>query len=167
MARFTVKSFAQALGLKDSRESFTNAGIILKTFSQKGLATVVGKVKPQNGRPPLVYQLDQDVAAAIGVKPNKPSRPTQYDIWEVLEMTNKIRSSMGLDSMSYDHFTRRLRELRDGHKGGNNPYQASFRGGRNGCTRVFDDRSARFISRNIAPMTVSAHDWREQMLGAV
>jgi len=159
MARFTIKAFAEAIGLGTSRDGVVHAGIVLKTMNNRGLAPVVGKIHPPTGRPALVYDLDQKVARAIGVKssqkrPPKPQK-NEYDVWQVMRMMNEIRESMGLRHMNYDHFTRRLSSLRDNHKGSNNPYQAIRR---KGCTRVFSPRSAFLISRKIAPMQFNLHE---------
>jgi len=160
MARFTIKAFAEAIGLGTSRDRIIHAGIVLKTMNEKGLAEVVGKVQGSNGRPALVYDLDQKVARAIGVKSSQKrlSRPNknEYDIWQVMRMMNEIRESMGLRHMNYDHFSKRLKSLRDNHRGPNNPYQEVRR---KGCTRVFSSRSAFLISRKIAPMRLNLHEY--------
>lgn len=151
MARFTIKQFAKSLGLKDDREGITHASITLKTLHQRGLAPVVDKVKPHVGRPALVYDLDQNVAESLGIKAEaRRTKVTEgLDVWEVLALVNKIRESKGLEYMFYDDFVTKLRGLRDGYEGKNNPYRAAAM---KGSTRVFSKRSAFLIGRKIAAM---------------
>lgn len=99
MARFTVRGFAKALGMKHTRESVTTSGIFLKILHNRGLAPVVGQIHNTTGRPALVYELDPGVAKSLGVKSSKVAGPVKKrssktkpqtknnEVWEILEVT--------------------------------------------------------------------------------
>lgn len=165
MARFTIKQFAKSLRLGTTRDRITHAGIILKTLSERGKAPVVGKIKGKTGRPALVYDLDDNIADSLGIK--AAARRAKFteglDVWEVLALVNKTRESKGLEYMFYDDFVIKLRNLRDGHKGGNNPYEAMSLGGARGCTRIFSKRSAFLICRKISAMKARRSVWKTSL----
>ncbi len=163
MARFTVRDFSRALGLKDSRESFTNSGIFLKILRNRGLATVVGKIHHPNGRPSLVYDMEDSVASSIKVKGKRrkfvPINPEGFDVWEVLELVNKARESNGSHYMPHFVFVYRLRQLQMSHKGKKNPYKEV---GFNGSTRVFSKKSAFLIAKKMESIPYRATiDWNK------
>ncbi len=144
--KLTIRDFANALGLGTSRDKITHAGIILKTISEKGLAPIVGKIPGDNGRPPLVYDLDPKVAAVLGIK-ETDVRQLDYKASEVLKMTNRIRKSLGLKPLGWHVFRMKLQRLRKSHKGKNNPYKEKHTRGK---ARFFSPHSAFIISGELS-----------------
>lgn len=148
MARFTINGFARALGVSGSRDGMTRAGLLLKTLSEMGKAPVVGKIVGSHGRPPLVYDLDTKVAASFGIS-EADAQQLEYTVSDILEMTNRIRKSVGLKRMSRGAFVVRLRRLRLSYKGKNNPFKPASRKAKS-KTRIFSPHSAFIISGELS-----------------
>lgn len=60
MSKFTVREFAEKIGLSEDHKDYVGAGVMLKLFKIKGLATET-KRQGSRGRPSLVYDVSKSV----------------------------------------------------------------------------------------------------------
>lgn len=65
MARYTIREFTEAVGLGKDRDSVTRSGIILKALCGLGVAKEVGKKHGSNGRPAVVYEVQDPIVIPL------------------------------------------------------------------------------------------------------
>jgi hypothetical protein len=68
MARYTIREFTEAVGLGKDRDSVTRSGIILKALCGLGIAKEVGKKHGSNGRPAVVYDVQNPIVIPLGTQ---------------------------------------------------------------------------------------------------
>jgi len=67
MARYTIRDFTEVVGLGKDRDSVIRAGIVLKALCGIGLAREVGRKQGGNGRPAVVYEVDDPITIPLGL----------------------------------------------------------------------------------------------------
>lgn len=67
MARYTIRDFTEVVGLGKDRDSVIRAGIVLKALCGIGLAREVGKRQGGNGRPAVVYEVDDPITIPLNL----------------------------------------------------------------------------------------------------
>jgi hypothetical protein len=84
MARYTIRDFTEVVGLGKDRDSVIRAGIVLKALCGIGLAREVGKRQGGNGRPAVVYEVDDPITIPLNLgrqvisqQAEPPQAPTQ------------------------------------------------------------------------------------------
>jgi hypothetical protein len=68
MARYTIREFTDAVGLGKDRDSVTRSGIILKALCGLGIAKEVGKKHGSNGRPAVLYEVQDPIVIPLGME---------------------------------------------------------------------------------------------------
>lgn len=66
MARYTIREFAEAVGLGVDRENLTRSGIILKALCGLGAAKEVGTRKNGPGRPAAIFEVSDPIVIPLG-----------------------------------------------------------------------------------------------------
>lgn len=67
MARYTISEFTEVVGLGKDRDSVIRSGIILKALCGIGVAREAGKKQGSNGRPALVYEVQDPIVIPLGL----------------------------------------------------------------------------------------------------
>lgn len=67
MARYTIRDFTEVFGLGKDRDSVIKAGLLLKGLCGIGLAREVGKRQGGNGRPAVVYEVDDPITIPLNL----------------------------------------------------------------------------------------------------
>jgi len=67
MARYTIRDFTEVVGLGKDRDSVIRAGIVLKSLCGIGLAREVGRRQGGNGRPAVVYEVDDPITIPLNL----------------------------------------------------------------------------------------------------
>jgi hypothetical protein len=67
MARYTIRDFTEVVGLGKDRDSVIRAGIVLKALCGIGLAREVGRRQGGNGRPAVVYEVDDPITIPLNL----------------------------------------------------------------------------------------------------
>jgi hypothetical protein len=67
MARYTIRDFTEVVGLGKDRDSVIRAGIVLKALCGIGLAREVGRKQGGNGRPAVVYEVDDPITIPVNL----------------------------------------------------------------------------------------------------
>ena len=67
MARYTIREFTEVVGLGKDRDSVTRSGIVLKMLCGLGIAREVGKKQGSNGRPAVVYDVQEPIMIPQGL----------------------------------------------------------------------------------------------------
>lgn len=67
MARYTIREFTEVVGLGKDRDSVTRSGIVLKMLCGLGIAREVGKKQGGNGRPAVVYDVQEPIMIPQGL----------------------------------------------------------------------------------------------------
>jgi len=86
MARYTIREFTEAVGLGKDRDSVTRSGIILKALCGLGIAKEVGKKHGSNGRPAVVYEVQDPIVIPLGAQNTTVTQETvAEDVPEAVE----------------------------------------------------------------------------------
>lgn len=105
MARYTIRDFTEVVGLGKDRDSVIRAGIVLKALCGIGLAREVGRRQGGNGRPAVVYEVDDPITIPLNLGRQVLSQqvePSHVSTQQAEDSGQAVAVSVSNQSFYYD-----------------------------------------------------------------
>jgi hypothetical protein len=90
MARYTIREFTEAVGLGKDRDSVTRSGIILKALCGLGIAKEVGKKHGSNGRPAVLYEVQDPIVIPLDADNQTRQVVTEHSVEVQAEQEQEV-----------------------------------------------------------------------------